>query len=96
MKGDTLFVFLLICLARGQEPIPDFPPQYFATLTSCSDYSIALNYGDPKAATRGISMRSHNRHFQCYCEPRELERKLANTPGYLFRDNLETRKTVVE
>ena len=96
MNSETMFVFLLICLARGNQPIEDFPPQYFATITSCSDYAIALNYGDPKAADRGISMQPLNGFFKCHCAPREIETRLANTPGYMFRDNLQRRQTIVE
>ncbi len=70
-------VFVLIILERGQVTGEEF---YFRELTSCLEYSDALNNQSISLVTGG-----RNRFFESYCRIREIQTTDAGTK-ILFRD----------
>jgi len=72
-----MMVFVLIILERGQVTGEEF---YFRELTSCLEYSDALNNQSISLVTGG-----RNRFFESYCRIREIQTTDAGTK-ILFRD----------
>jgi len=73
----TMMIFVLIILERGQVTGEEF---YFRELTSCLEYSDALNNQSISLVTGG-----RNRFFESYCRIREIQTTDAGTK-ILFRD----------
>ena len=73
----TMMIFVLIILERGQVTGEEF---YFRELTSCLEYSHALNNQSISLVTGG-----RNRFFESYCRIREIQTTDAGTK-ILFRD----------
>lgn len=75
----TMMIFVLVVLERGQPTGEEF---YFRELTSCIEYSNALNTG---------SISNHNEimgkqnYYTTYCRVREIPTSDAGTK-ILFRD----------
>jgi hypothetical protein len=74
----TMMVFVLIILERGQPTGEEF---YFRELTSCLEYSDALN----NQSIRSLVTGGRNRFFESYCRIREIQTTDAGTK-ILFRD----------
>lgn len=75
----TMMVFVLIILERGQPTGEEF---FFRELTSCLEYSAALN-GQSVAGHN--AMLSNNNYFKTYCRVRQINVNDAGTK-ILFRD----------
>lgn len=60
----TLMIFVLIILEKGQPTGEEF---YFRELTSCLEFSDALNNQSVKFTDGG-----RNRFFESYCRVREI------------------------
>lgn len=75
----TMMIFVLIILERGQPTGQEF---YFQELTSCLEYSNALN---AQSVGRINQLLSNNRYFSTYCAIREIQTSDAGTK-ILFRD----------
>jgi hypothetical protein len=73
-----MMVFVLIILERGQPTGEEF---YFRELTSCLEYSDALN----NQSIRSLVTGGRNRFFESYCRIREIQTTDAGTK-ILFRD----------
>ena len=92
----TMLVFLMICsekpaLKEMENKIWDMKPQWFQTLTSCTEFAGSINYNDVNMSRVGISMKQKSRFVECTCIPTELANSKAGTPGYMFRDKIENR-----
>jgi hypothetical protein len=70
-------IFVLIILEKGQPTGEEF---FFRELTSCLEYSDALNNQSISLVTGG-----RNRFFESYCRIREIQTADAGTK-ILFRD----------
>ena len=75
----TMMIFVLIVLVRGQPTGQEF---YFVELTSCLEYSQALNSQDTGSINK---LLSNNRYFSTYCAVREIPTADAGNK-ILFRD----------
>jgi hypothetical protein len=75
----TMMIFVLIVLERGQ---PTGEELYFRELTSCLEYSKALNAQSVGAINE---LLSNNSYFKTYCRVREIPTSEAGTK-ILFRD----------
>ena len=75
----TMMVFVLIVLERGQPTGQEF---YFVELTSCIEYSQALNAQDTGNINK---LLGNNRYFTTYCAIREISQSDAGTK-IIFRD----------
>ena len=75
----TIMIFVLIILERGQ---PTGEELYFRELTSCLEYSKALNAQSVGAINE---LLSNNNYFKTYCRVREIPTTDAGTK-ILFRD----------
>ena len=75
----TMMIFVLIVLVRGQPTGQEF---YFVELTSCLEYSQALNAQDTGNINK---LLSNNRFFTAYCAIREIPQADAGTK-IIFRD----------
>jgi len=75
----TMMIFVLIILERGQ---PTGEELYFRELTSCLEYSNALN---AQSVRKINELLSNNRYFKTYCRVREIPTSEAGTK-ILFRD----------
>jgi|TARA_R100001510_G_C7503980_1_gene106475 hypothetical protein len=75
----TMMVFVLIVLERGQPTGQEF---YFVELTSCIEYSQALNAQDTGNINK---LLGNNRYFTTYCAIREIPQSDAGTK-IIFRD----------
>jgi len=79
----TLMVFVLIVLERGSPTGEEF---YFRELTSCLDYSHALN-----GQSVDFPLGGRNRFFTSYCRIREIPTADAGTK-IQFRDPTRTEE----
>ena len=75
----TMMIFVLIILERGQ---PTGEELYFRELTSCLEYSNALN---AQSVSKINELLSNNSYFKTYCRVREIPTSEAGTK-ILFRD----------
>ena len=75
----TMMIFVLIILERGQPTGQEF---FFQELTSCLEYSNALN---AQSVGRINQLLTNNRYFTTYCAVREIPTADAGTK-ILFRD----------
>ena len=75
----SMMIFVLIILERGQPTGQEF---FFQELTSCLEYSNALN---AQSVGRINQLLSNNRFFTTYCAVREIPTADAGTK-ILFRD----------
>jgi|TARA_R100000482_G_C5043121_1_gene109273 hypothetical protein len=75
----TMMIFVLIILERGQPTGQEF---YFQELTSCLEYSNALNAQSVGSINQ---LLSNNRYFSTYCAVREIQTADAGKK-ILFRD----------
>ena len=73
----TMMIFVLILVERGQPTGEEF---YFQELTSCLEYSDALNN-----QSIGFQNGGRNRFFEAYCRVRQINVADAGTK-ILFRD----------
>jgi len=73
----TMMIFVLILVERGQPTGEEF---YFQELTSCLEYSDALNN-----QSIGFQNGGRNRFFESYCRVRQINVADAGTK-ILFRD----------
>ncbi len=73
----TMMVFVLIILEKGQPTGEEF---FFRELTSCLEYSGALNNQSISLINGG-----RNRFFESYCRIRQIQTTDAGTK-ILFRD----------
>ena len=76
---DTMMIFVLIVLERNQPTVEEF---YFRELTSCIEYSNALNTG---SVAENNFIFSQNPYFKTYCRVREIPASSAGTK-IIFRD----------
>jgi hypothetical protein len=73
----TMMVFVLIILEQGKRTGEEF---FFRELTSCIEYSNALNNQSVTLSNGG-----RNRHFEAFCRIREIKTADAGTK-IQFRD----------
>jgi len=97
----TMLVFLMICsekqpLREMENKAWNMKPQWFQTLTSCTEFAGSINYNDVNMSRVGISMKPRSKYVDCTCIPTELESRKAGTPGYMFRDKIETRADLLD
>ena len=78
-ESMTMMVFVLIVLERGQPTGQEF---YFQELTSCLEYSNALN---AQSVGKINELLSNNRFFSTYCAVREIPQSDAGNKIF-FRD----------
>ena len=79
----TLMVFVLIILERGSPTGEEF---YFRELTSCLEFSDALN-----GQSISFPLAGRNRFFESYCRIREIPTADAGTK-FQFRDPKNTEE----
>jgi len=79
----TLMVFVLIVLERGRPTGEEF---FFRELTSCIEYSQALN-----GQSIDFPLGGRNRFFESYCRIREIPTADAGTK-IQFRDPTRTEE----
>ncbi len=82
---DTMMIFVLIVLERNQPTGEEF---YFRELTSCIEYSNALNTG---SVAQHNFIFSQNPYFKTYCRIREISAADAGT-RIIFRDPAVRKK----
>ena len=75
----TMMIFVLLILERGQPTGEEF---YFRELTSCLEYSAALN---SQSVADNNGMLSNNNYFKTYCRVRQINVNDAGSK-ILFRD----------
>lgn len=75
----TMMIFVLLILERGQPTGEEF---YFRELTSCLEYSAALN---SQSVADHNSMLGNNNYFKTYCRVRQINVSDAGSK-ILFRD----------
>jgi len=75
----TMMIFVLLILERGQPTGEEF---YFRELTSCLEYSAALN---SQSVANNNSLLSNNNYFKTYCRVRQINVSDAGSK-ILFRD----------
>ena len=79
----TMMIFVLIILEGGRPTGEEF---YFRELTSCLDYSDALN-----GQSIDFPLGGRNRFFESYCRVREIPTADAGTK-IQFRDPTRTEE----